>query len=87
MHFEMRELGTPGACYEAARDKVEESLRKLELHDFSAPSQVALEKWDRIHYENQKDGTDSDFLVKSLSFSFTKRPVGFMMTVGLESVS
>ena len=87
MHFEMRELGTPGACYEAAQDKVEESLRKLELHDFSAPSQVALEKWDRIHYENQKDGTDSDSLVKSLSFSFTKRPVGFMMTVGLESVS
>ena len=83
--YTIRELTEPQACYEAAEAKVMESKRGLYKRDFDAPAQVALEPDDRIRYNNVKDGINGDFLVRSLTFTFQKRPALFNMYCGMEA--
>ena len=83
-HFSMRELTSGDDCYEAAQREVTKSKRSLYSRDFNAPAQVGLEVFDKVGYTNAMDGIDGEFLVKSLEFRFSKKPIAFDMAVGLE---
>ena len=87
---QMQELGRAEACYEAGETKIDESVRKLTQIQFEAPANFALERLDRLTYTNEKDGTDGDFLVDSLSVQYVRGAEGeeprFDMSVGLIGV-
>ena len=79
-----RELTSGDDCYEAAQREITKSKRGLYSRDFDAPAQVGLEVFDKVGYTNLMDGIDDDFLTKSLEFRYSKKPIAFDMSVGLE---